>query len=159
MQKKPSIPDRALYMHLLPILILPNLLCLRPAQITFCSEQSTMHGPHCKLGWFTIQQHQKHSLVLICYLFIFNIAVQDSSHHTVPSRCTATTTTPPFWMATMHKPLQSHHTQALHVFPSHFTVSQLAVQDGHQTHTLPVLSEIACVLQSHFCYESRKITI
>src|ERR1700683_1681013 len=104
-------------MHLLPILILPNLLCCRPAQITFCPGQSTMHGPHCKLGWFTIQQHQKHSSVLICYLFIFNIPVQDSSHHTVPSRCTATTITPPSWMATMHRPT----THRLCMFHHHFT--------------------------------------
>src|ERR1700683_465898 len=92
-----------------------------------------MHGPHCKLGWFIIWQHQKHSSVLICYLFIFNIVIQDSGHHTVPSRCTATTTTPPSWMATMHRPLQSHNTQALHVFPSsfhssHSSLSRLAIK-------------------------------
>jgi hypothetical protein len=55
-------------------------------------------------------------------------------------------------MATMYRPLQSHppHT-GFACFPIIISlISQLAVQDSHKTHTLPVLSETACVLHSHF---------
>ena len=103
-----------------------------------------MHGPHCKLGWFIIWQHQKHSSVLICYLFIFNIVIQDSGHHTVPSRCTATTTTPPSWMATMHRPLQNHHTQAPCAFPSSFHSSHCWLSRTATTHT-----SYQCYLRQH----------
>ena len=147
--KKPFHPGQSTMYVLLPILIL---------QIYYVSDQHRLHSVlnrapcmHLTVNWDGLLHTQFGSTenphLYIFFIFLFS---------TLPSRTVATSqfhpdTQPPLplllpWMATMHRPLQSHHTQALHVFPSSFHSSHSWLSRMAIKHT-----PCQCCLKQHVC--------
>src|ERR1700685_619816 len=127
--KKPFHPGQSTMYVLLPILIL---------QIYYVSDQHRLHSVlnrapcmHLTVNWDGLLHTQfgstgnPHLYIFFIFLFL-----------TLPSGTAATTTTTtPSWMATMHRPLQNHHTQAPCVFPSSFHSSHCWLSRTATTHT------------------------
>jgi hypothetical protein len=112
-------------MHLLPIWILPNLLCLKPHRLHSVLDRAPWMDLIVNWDGLQFSTTRNTCLYLFYILFYFQHCYMGQWPPHTGSAC----------------------------FPIIISViSQLAVQDGHQTHTLPVLSETACVLQSHFTW-------